>query len=187
MSLVYSHLLSIYEKRGGIYAVLLDPDKKNHGIIESTVAQANESDVDVLLVGGSLMMDGKNHNRIRDIKEQSKIPVVFFPGSASQLNSYYDAILFLSVLSGRNPHYLIGEQVISAPIIKDLGLETIPTGYLLLDGGARSTVARSFSVSAICFSTTCRGFSDVIGSWKIIAIRSPRTDISVFSPAPSSS
>ena len=140
MSLVYSHLLSIYEKRGGIYAVLLDPDKKNHGIIESMVAQANESDVDVLLVGGSLMMDGKNHDRVKDIKEQSKIPVVFFPGSASQLNSYYDAILFLSVLSGRNPHYLIGEQVISAPIIKGLGLETIPTGYLLLDGGAHSTV-----------------------------------------------
>ena len=140
MSLVYSHLLSIYEKRGGIYAVLLDPDKKNHGIIGSMVAQANESDVDILLVGGSLMMDGKSHNRIRDIKEQSKIPVVFFPGSASQLNSYFDAVLFLSVLSGRNPHYLIGEQVIAAPIIKDLGLETIPTGYLLLDGGAQSTV-----------------------------------------------
>ena len=140
MHSVYSHLLSIYEIRGGIYAVLLDPDKKNHSIIESMVIQANESDVDILLVGGSLMMDGKSHDRVRDIKEQSKIPVVFFPGSASQLNSYYDAVLFLSVLSGRNPHYLIGEQVISAPIIKDLGLETIPTGYLLLDGGARSTV-----------------------------------------------
>ena len=140
MSLVYSHLLSIYEKRGGIYAVLLDPDKKNHGIIESMVDQANDSDVDVLLVGGSLMMDGKSYDRVKDIKEQSKIPVVFFPGSASQLNSYFDAVLFLSVLSGRNPHYLIGEQVISAPIIKDLGLETIPTGYLLLDGGAQSTV-----------------------------------------------
>jgi len=140
MSLVYSHLLSIYEKRKGIYAVLLDPDKKNHGIIESMVTQANESDVDIILVGGSLMMDGKCHDRIRDIKKQSKIPVVFFPGSVSQLNSYFDAVLFLSFLSGRNPHYLIGEQVISAPIIKDLGLETIPTGYLLLDGGARSTV-----------------------------------------------
>jgi len=140
MSLIYSHLLSIYEKRGGIYAVLLDPDKKNHDIIESIVTKVNESDVDILLVGGSLMMDGKSHDRVRDIKEQSKIPVVFFPGSVSQLNSYFDAVLFLSVLSGRNPHYLIGEQVISAPIIKSLGLETIPTGYLLLDGGARSTV-----------------------------------------------
>ena len=68
MSSVYSHLLSIYEKQGGIYAVLLDPDKKNHGIIESMVIQANESDVDILLVGGSLMMDGKSHDRVRDIK-----------------------------------------------------------------------------------------------------------------------
>ena len=140
MPLVSSHRLSTYETRGGIYAVLLDPDKKNHGIIETMVDQANDSDVDILLVGGSLMMDGKSHDRVKDIKEQSKIPVVFFPGSANQLNSYYDAVLFLSVLSGRNPHYLIGEQVISAPIIKDLGLETIPTGYLLLDGGAHSTV-----------------------------------------------
>ncbi len=140
MSSVYSHLLSIYENRGGIYAVLLDPDQKNHGIIESMVTQANESEVDVLLVGGSLMMDGKSHERVRDIKDRSKIPVIFFPGSVGQINSYFDAVLFLSVLSGRNPHYLIGEQVISAPIIKDLGLETIPTGYLLLDGGAHSTV-----------------------------------------------
>lgn len=137
---VYSHLISIIEERKGVYAVLLDPDQKNHGAIESKVIQANESDVDILLVGGSLMMDGKSHDRVRNIKEISKIPVVFFPGSSSQLNPYFDAVLFLSVLSGRNPHYLIGEQVISAPVIKDLGLETIPTGYLLLDGGAHSTV-----------------------------------------------
>ncbi len=137
---VYSKLLSIYEKKGGIFAVLIDPDQKNHGTIESLVAQANESDVDVVLVGGSLMMDGKNHERVKKIKSITKIPVIFFPGSVSQLNPYYDAVLFLSVLSGRNPHYLIGEQVISAPIIHDLKMETIPTGYLLLDGGSTSTV-----------------------------------------------
>ncbi|MBT4154852.1 MAG: geranylgeranylglyceryl/heptaprenylglyceryl phosphate synthase, partial [Candidatus Marinimicrobia bacterium] len=57
-----------------------------------------------------------------------------------QLNSYYDAMLFMSVISGRNPHYLIGEQVIAAPMVKDLGIETIPTGYMLMDGGAGSTV-----------------------------------------------
>ena len=140
MSLVYSHLLSIYEKRGGIYAVLLDPDKKNHGIIESMVAQANESDVDALFVGGSLMMDGRYSERVKRIKDAARIPVIFFPGGVGQLNSHYDAMLFMSVISGRNSHYLIGEQVIAAPVVKDLGIETIATGYIILDGGAGSTV-----------------------------------------------
>ena len=66
--------------------------------------------------------------------------MIFFPGGISQLNSHYDAILFMSIISGRNPHYLIGEQVIAAPIVKDLGIEAIPTGYLLLDGGSDSAV-----------------------------------------------
>jgi len=140
MPSIYDRLIAVSENRGGIYALLLDPDQKNHGSLESMVDLANESDVDVLFVGGSLMMDGKSHDRVKEIKNKSNLPVVFFPGNTSQLNRYFDAVLFLSVLSGRNPHYLIGEQVISAPIIKDLGLEAIPTGYLLLDGGAQSTV-----------------------------------------------
>ena len=70
----------------------------------------------------------------------AEIPVIFFPGGISQLNSHYDALLFMSIISGRNPHYLIGEQVIAAPIINDLGIEVIPTGYLLLDGGSNSAV-----------------------------------------------
>ncbi len=68
------------------------------------------------------------------------MPVIFFPGSATQLNAHYDAMFFMSILSGRNPHYLIGEQVIAAPIVKDIGIETIPMGYLLIDGGTTSTV-----------------------------------------------
>ena len=140
MDSVFSHLTSVYKNRGGVYAILLDPDKKNDDFLESKVKQANESDVDVLFVGGSLMMDGQTHHRVKKIKSLSKIPVIFFPGSTSQINKYFDAVLFLSVLSGRNPHYLVGEQVISAPVIHDLKLETIPTGYLLLDGGSQSTV-----------------------------------------------
>ncbi|SVB48228.1 uncharacterized protein METZ01_LOCUS201082, partial [marine metagenome] len=65
------------------------------------------------------MMDGKCNDRVRRIKEVSTIPVVFFPGGVSQLNSHYDAMLFMSVISGRNPHYLIGEQTIAAPLVKD--------------------------------------------------------------------
>ena len=76
----------------------------------------------------------------QNIKEASDIPVIFFSGSVGQLNSHYDAILFMSVISGRNPHYLIGEQAIAAPIIRDMGIETISTGYMLMEGGAGSTV-----------------------------------------------
>tara|TARA_B100000929_G_scaffold87214_1_gene68201 strand:+ start:156 stop:746 length:591 start_codon:yes stop_codon:yes gene_type:complete len=86
------------------------------------------------------MMDGRCTDRVSQIKSLAEIPVIFFPGGISQLNSHYDAILFMSIISGRNPHYLIGEQVIAAPIINDLGIEVIPTGYLLLDGGSNSAV-----------------------------------------------
>ena len=86
------------------------------------------------------MMDTLYHNRIERIKSISEIPVILFPGGVNQVNKYFDAMLFMSLLSGRNPHYLIGEQVIAAPIVSDYGIETIPTGYLLIDGGSPTTV-----------------------------------------------
>ncbi|MGY8787287.1 MAG: phosphoglycerol geranylgeranyltransferase [Fidelibacterota bacterium] len=137
---VFSHLDSVIGKKGAAYVVLIDPDRKNEDSLESRVYSANQSGVDALFVGGSLMMDGKCTERVKQIKQASDIPVIFFPGGVGQLNSYYDAMLFMSVISGRNPHYLIGEQVIAAPMVKDLGIETIPTGYMLMDGGAGSTV-----------------------------------------------
>ena len=137
---VYNYLEKVINEKGAAYVVLIDPDRKNESSLEARVESANQNNVDVLFVGGSLMMDGKCNDRVRRIKEVSTIPVVFFPGGVSQLNSHYDAMLFMSVISGRNPHYLIGEQTIAAPLVKDLGIETIPTGYMLLDGGAGSTV-----------------------------------------------
>lgn len=137
---VFSHLDSVIGKKGAAYVVLIDPDRKNEDSLESRIDSANQSGVDALFVGGSLMMDGKCTERVKQIKQASDIPVIFFPGGVGQLNSYYDAMLFMSVISGRNPHYLIGEQVIAAPMVKDLGIETIPTGYMLMDGGAGSTV-----------------------------------------------
>lgn len=137
---IYNYLMDVRHKYGAGYLVLIDPDKKSDDSIENLVESINHSGADAILVGGSLMMDGKNNDRVAKIKELSEVPVIFFPGGIAQLNEYYDAMLFLSVMSGRNPHYLIGEQVIAAPVIKDIGLETIPTGYLLIDGGANSTV-----------------------------------------------
>ena len=137
---VFQSLLDIIDLKGACYVILIDPDRKNDDLIYEQVETANHSDVDAIFVGGSLMMDGKSKNRVKKIKRLSNIPVILFPGGVNQISAQYNAILFLSLLSGRNPHYLIGEQVISAPIIKDLKLETIPTGYILLDGGTVTSV-----------------------------------------------
>jgi len=140
MSKVFQQLLDIKSEKGAGYILLIDPDRKNEDTLAKQVTVANKSNVDALFVGGSLMMDSKHNERVAVIKKEADIPVIFFPGGLNQLNQYYDAILFMSLLSGRNPQYLIGEQVVAAPIINDLGIEVIPTGYLLFDGGANSTV-----------------------------------------------
>ena len=128
------------KENGSAFIILIDPDKKNDNKIIEIVESANVNDVDAIFVGGSIMMDSHYHERISIIKSLSNIPVILFPGGVNQINKHFDAILFMSLLSGRNPHYLIGEQVLAAPIIKDIGIETISTGYILIDGGASTTV-----------------------------------------------
>ena len=137
---IFQNLIEIIEKKGSAYIVLIDPDKKNNDNIESIVEKGNRSNVDAFFIGGSLIMDSNYESRVKSIKSNSDIPVILFPGGINQINSYFDAMLFMSMISGRNPQYLIGEQVISAPIIKDLGIETISTGYILIDGGVQSMV-----------------------------------------------
>ena len=137
---VLQQIKEVITTRGSSYIVLIDPDKKNENLIQTQVEAANNSDVDFLFIGGSLMMDSAYHSRVKEIKKKSDIPIILFPGGVNQINPYFDAMLFTSIISGRNPHYLIGEQVISAPIIKDINIETIPTGYILIDGGSGSMV-----------------------------------------------
>ena len=137
---VLSNLNKCIENKGAGFIILIDPDKKNDEKIGQIVESANDNDVDAIFVGGSIMMDKFYHKRIERIKHISDIPVILFPGGVNQVNKHYDAMLFMSLISGRNPHYLIGEQVIAAPIVNDFGIETIPTGYLLIDGGSPTTV-----------------------------------------------
>ena len=139
MSTVYSHLEKVRQEKGAGYLVLIDPDKKNDGKLEKLVTSVNRSGADGILIGGSLIMDSGFHERAEKIKSIAEIPVILFPGSVNQLGPHCDAVLFMSVISGRNPTYLIGEQVIGAPLVKDLGLEPIPTGYMIFDGGGHST------------------------------------------------
>ena len=128
------------EKKGAGFIVLIDPDKKNDEKVIGLVENANLNGADAIFVGGSIMMDSFYNDRIKKIKSISNIPVILFPGGVNQISKHFDAILFMSLLSGRNPHYLIGEQVLAAPIIKDIGIETISIGYILIDGGTPTTV-----------------------------------------------
>lgn len=122
------------------FAWLIDPDKCDDEHMSSQLAQANDAGLDMIFVGGSLIF---NHvdQLISKIKSLSRIPVILFPGSPLQISSRADAILLLSLISGRNPEYLIGNHVISAPFLRDSGLEIIPTGYMLINGGQQTSVS----------------------------------------------
>lgn len=121
-----------------LLAVLIDPDKYNPELIHL----ANKSKVACFLVGGSDLKKGDVTQTILSIKKISKIPVILFPGNEAQLSKSADGLLLLSLLSGKNPDYLITKHVTAAPIIKKMKLKYIPTAYILIDGGARSTTQK---------------------------------------------
>ena len=137
---IFEKLETVREKRGAVAIALLDPDKKNDSDLLNMLQLVNDSDFDVVFVGGSLISDNDFESRIKAITENTDLPVIIFPGSSNQISKHADGVLFLSLISGRNPQYLIDEHVKSAPVIRNLGLEVIPTAYILLDGGVRSSV-----------------------------------------------
>ena len=122
-----------------MFGVLIDPDKQNVKELIETIKICNESDVDYFFVGGSIITHGDMQKTTRLIKENSSKPIIIFPGNPDQISDYADAILFLSLISGRNPEFLIGHQVTAAPLIRKTNLEVIPTGYLLVDCGTTTT------------------------------------------------
>ena len=122
-----------------MFGVLIDPDKQNVKELIETIKVCNEADVDYFFVGGSIITHGDMQKTTRLIKENSSKPIIIFPGNPDQISAYADAILFLSLISGRNPEFLIGHQVTAAPLLKKANLEVIPTGYLLVDCGTTTT------------------------------------------------
>lgn len=123
------------------FAVLIDPDKVNKSILDELVERGVAAQVDYFLVGGSLVISNHLDECVSHIKKQCDIPVILFPGSPSQISKYADALLYLSLVSGRNPELLIGQHVVSAPFVRQSGLEIMPTGYIVIDGGAPTTVS----------------------------------------------
>lgn len=139
---IFQHLNQRKTKGLKSFAVLIDPDKvtDNQSFID-LVLSCKENKVDYFFVGGSLLTTDNVSEIITTIKEHCQIPVVLFPGSNLQINEAADAILFLSLISGRNPDMLIGQHVIAAPLIKKYGLEVIPTGYILINSGNDTSVS----------------------------------------------
>ena len=131
----YDRLLKVRQERGAGYFILLDPDKNDLESLPSFVREATEAGADGFLVGGSLMLTNVFEDHLRTIKQNTSVPVIIFPGSIMQVSPLADAILFLVLISGRNPDYLIGNQVIAAPIVRRSGLEALSTGYMLIEAG----------------------------------------------------
>tara|TARA_B110000116_G_scaffold139668_1_gene121114 strand:- start:5797 stop:6534 length:738 start_codon:yes stop_codon:yes gene_type:complete len=138
---IYTHILSSKKKQSKLFAILIDPDKQDSNQLISIINKANKAKVDLFFVGGSLLIDDKLEQCVETIKSNSKIPVLLFPGNAMQVSKKADGILFLSLISGRNSQMLIGQQVISAPILKQTNLEVISTGYMLIDSGEATTAS----------------------------------------------
>jgi phosphoglycerol geranylgeranyltransferase len=138
---IYEKLLAIKKARGCGFLVLLDPDRSSPKELTSYAKLCEKSDVDAFLFGSSLIVANQFEKSLLAVKKAVKTSVIIFPGSSSMISPHADAILFLSMISGRNPNLLIGEQVKAAPAIKQIGLETIPTGYMLIESGVFTSVA----------------------------------------------
>lgn len=136
---IYQSILNNSNNNVKMFGVLIDPDKQNAEELIEIINVCNDADVDYFFVGGSIITQGDMQKTTRLITENSSKPIIIFPGNPDQISDYADAILFLSLISGRNPEFLIGHQVTAAPIIRKTNLEVIPTGYLLVDCGTTTT------------------------------------------------
>ncbi|MEE9441609.1 MAG: geranylgeranylglyceryl/heptaprenylglyceryl phosphate synthase [candidate division Zixibacteria bacterium] len=137
---LFDDLLKIRDDKGAGFLLLLDPDRVERKRLISAAQSAQVCGVDAILAGSSLITHNDFDSGMADIKRVTKLPVILFPGSSGQVSRHADGILYISLISGRNPTYLIEEQVKGAPMIKAFGLEPIPTGYMLIDSGRITSV-----------------------------------------------
>jgi len=138
---IYEDLLASKKAGRKKFAVLIDPDKVRLGNMKKVLKLAVEARVDYFFIGGSLIVNNMLDHCLESIREECHIPMILFPGNSFQLSYRADALLFLSLISGRNAELLIGNHVIAAPYLKLSPLEILPTGYMLVDGGTPTTVS----------------------------------------------
>lgn len=149
MGKVLEHIIYLKKNRKKAIAILIDPDNLSKAFLAKQVEISKKHAVDFFFVGGSMITEDCLEETLEYIKSKCDIPTVIFPGSINQVSDKADAILFLSLISGRNSDLLIGNHVLSAPIIQKAGIEVIPTGYMLIDGGkptAASYVSNTFPI-----------------------------------------
>lgn len=139
---VLNYIKKAASKGEKLLAILLDPDKTNIEEIPTISNRITSLKADFIFVGGSFVENGVTELFVKKLKIYTNIPIVLFPGDYSHVTNSANALLFLSLLSGRNPEYLIEQQIKSVPYLKNTSLEIIPTGYILVDGGTHSSVLK---------------------------------------------
>ncbi len=132
-------LLKTRDRRGAGFLPYIDPDRLDKNDLARTALTCEQNGADAILIGGSFLLSTNFDRMVREVKSAVGIPVIIFPGDTSQISASADAILFLSLISGRNPELLIGQHVKAAPLLKAHGLEPISTGYMLVDSGQQTT------------------------------------------------
>jgi putative glycerol-1-phosphate prenyltransferase len=143
---IYKHIAG----RKGQIAILIDPEKcSDTEKLLDLIKKVEFANVDYFFVGGSTVTREEFVKTVSILKKHSRIPLVIFPGASHQVSPDADAILYLSLISGRNPDYLIGHHVQSANEVFEMDIEVIPTGYILIDGGTNSSVAYVSQTSPI--------------------------------------
>ncbi|MFL0353428.1 geranylgeranylglyceryl/heptaprenylglyceryl phosphate synthase [Xanthomarina sp. GH4-25] len=142
MENIYNNLLQSISKGEKLLAVLIDPDKMKPEGLSDFVVKIHKSVSTHIFVGGSTVEESATSKLVSEIKKHTKLPIVLFPGDVSQLTGQADALLFLSLISGRNPEYLIGKHVASVSKLRQMQLEVIPTGYMLIENGKETAVQK---------------------------------------------
>ncbi|MDB2556066.1 geranylgeranylglyceryl/heptaprenylglyceryl phosphate synthase [Flavobacteriaceae bacterium] len=147
---IYQDILLAKKTGKQLMAVLIDPEKIEIERLPALVKLIHLSIATHIFVGGSTDKNNCIENVVIELKKATSLPIIIFPGSANQVSNKADGILFLSLISGRNPEYLIEQQVQAAIQVKESNLEVLPTGYILVDGGKESAVERVSSSKPIC-------------------------------------
>jgi phosphoglycerol geranylgeranyltransferase len=142
MTNIYNNILKSKVENEKLLAILLDPDKIDLNTVEMLIEKINQSPATHIFIGGSLVENNILDDLIVKIKQNCDLPIVLFPGNPSQISDKADAILFLSLISGRNPDFLIEHQVQAVPILQQTQLEIISTGYILIESGTETAVER---------------------------------------------